>query len=62
MTSTLNPTCPLCGLRYESMPLLELHVREDHRQRRHAQPGRLKMRLRRLMPVHHHAVRTLSIE
>lgn len=40
MTSTLTPACPLCGLRYDSKPLLELHVREDHRQRRHAQPGR----------------------
>jgi hypothetical protein len=39
MTSTLTPACPLCGLRYDSKPLLELHVREDHRQR-HAQPGR----------------------
>ena len=40
MTSTLTPACPLCGLRYDSKPLLELHVREDHRQRRRAQPGR----------------------
>jgi hypothetical protein len=31
MTSTLNRTCPLCGLRYENRPLLELHIREDHR-------------------------------
>lgn len=31
MTSTLTPACPLCGLRYENMPLLELHIREDHR-------------------------------
>jgi hypothetical protein len=31
MTSTLIPACPLCGLRYESRPLLELHIREDHR-------------------------------
>jgi hypothetical protein len=30
MTSTLNPACPLCGLRYEGRPLLELHIREDH--------------------------------
>lgn len=37
MTSTLTPTCPLCGLRYASKPLLELHIREDHR----PQPGRL---------------------
>ena len=36
MTSTLTPACPLCGLRYESRPLLELHIREDHRR----QPGR----------------------
>lgn len=39
MTSTLNPACPLCGLRYASKPLLELHIREDHRPRR-ARPGR----------------------
>ena len=30
MTTTLTPTCPLCGLRFESRPLLELHLREDH--------------------------------
>ncbi len=41
MTSTLTPACPLCGLRYASKPLLELHMREDHRPRRRAQPGRL---------------------
>ena len=40
MTSTLTPACPLCGLRYASKPLLELHIREDHRPRRRAQPGR----------------------
>ena len=34
MTSTLTPACPLCGLRYASKPLLELHIREDHRPRR----------------------------
>ena len=39
MTSTLNPACPLCGLRYASKPMLELHIREDHRPRRRAQPG-----------------------
>ena len=39
MTVTLTPTCPLCGLRYASKPLLELHIREDHRQRRRAEPG-----------------------
>jgi hypothetical protein len=42
MTSTLTPTpaCPLCGLRYASKPLLELHIREDHRPRRRPRPGR----------------------
>ena len=40
MTSTLTPACPLCGLRYASKPLLDLHIREDHRPRRRAQPGR----------------------
>ncbi len=30
MTSTLIPTCAFCGLRFDSRPLLELHVREDH--------------------------------
>ena len=33
MPTTLNPTCPLCGLRFTFGPLLELHIREDHRQR-----------------------------
>jgi hypothetical protein len=32
MTSTLTPTCSLCGLRFENRPLLELHAREDHPQ------------------------------
>ena len=53
MTSMLNPTCPLCGLRYASKPLLELHIREDHRPRRRANraastltaPGRPRRRL-----------------
>ena len=40
MTSTLNPACPLCGLRYQSKPLLEVHIREDHRQQHRQQPGR----------------------
>lgn len=31
MPSTTNPTCPLCGLRFENKPLLDLHIREDHR-------------------------------
>jgi hypothetical protein len=39
MPTTLNPTCPLCGLRYTDRSLLELHFREDHRPRdRHAEP------------------------
>jgi hypothetical protein len=39
MPTTLNPTCPLCGLRYNDRSLLELHFREDHRPRdRHAEP------------------------
>lgn len=33
MTSTLTPTCAFCGLRFDSRPLLELHVREDHAHR-----------------------------
>ena len=40
MPTTLTPTCPLCGLRYHDRPLLELHIREDHRPRdRHVEPG-----------------------
>jgi hypothetical protein len=41
MTSTLNPVCPLCGLRYATKPMLELHIREDHRPRSGAQPDGL---------------------
>jgi hypothetical protein len=33
MTATLHPACSLCGLRFGSRPLLDLHIREDHRQR-----------------------------
>ena len=33
MPATLIRTCPLCGLRFSGRPLLELHIREDHRQR-----------------------------
>ena len=33
MPTTLNPACPLCGLRFGNRPLLDLHIREDHRQR-----------------------------
>jgi hypothetical protein len=37
---TINPTCPLCGLRYADRPLLDLHIREDHVQRQQApEPG-----------------------
>lgn len=32
MPGTLTPTCSVCGLRFASRPLLELHVREDHSQ------------------------------
>jgi len=32
MPITLNPACPLCGLRFGNQPLLDLHIREDHRQ------------------------------
>jgi hypothetical protein len=39
MPTMLIPTCPLCGLRYANRALLELHIREDHRPRRRAQPG-----------------------
>jgi hypothetical protein len=31
MTGTMTLACPLCGLRFAARPLLELHVREDHR-------------------------------
>jgi hypothetical protein len=30
MPTTLIDTCPLCGLRFGSRPLLELHIRDDH--------------------------------
>lgn len=33
MHATLADTCPLCGLRFSNGPLLELHVRDDHRRR-----------------------------
>jgi len=31
MSATLIRTCPLCGLRFDNLPILELHIREDHR-------------------------------
>jgi hypothetical protein len=34
MPNTLPLTCVLCGLRFTSGPLLELHIREDHERRR----------------------------
>jgi len=39
MTSTMTPACPLCGLRFAATPLLELHVREDHRPARRPGPA-----------------------
>lgn len=33
MSAPLIRTCPLCGLRFDSLPILELHIREDHRPR-----------------------------
>jgi hypothetical protein len=34
MPTTLPLTCVLCGLRFTSGALLELHIREDHERRR----------------------------
>lgn len=40
MPSSLTPACSICGLRFTSRPLLELHIREDHLQPdRPAGPG-----------------------
>lgn len=39
MTSTMTLACPLCGLRFAARPLLELHVREDHRPSRRPAPA-----------------------
>jgi hypothetical protein len=41
MSSTLTTTCPLCGLRFPGRPLLDLHIRDDHRERdrRPAEPA-----------------------
>jgi hypothetical protein len=61
MPSTLNPTCPLCGLRYTDRPLLELHIRDDHVQRSsraepdHDDPSDVRAsqpRVRGLSPLH----------
>lgn len=43
MPTALIATCPLCGLRFSNRPLLELHIREDHRRasvRRKDRPAR----------------------
>jgi hypothetical protein len=40
MSSTLTPTCPLCGLGYPNRALLELHIREDHPRHRRAAGGK----------------------
>ena len=39
MTGTMTLTCPLCGLRFAARPLLELHIREDHRPSRGHDPA-----------------------
>ena len=39
MSATLIRTCPLCGLRFDNLPILELHIREDHR-RQERRPAR----------------------
>jgi hypothetical protein len=53
MTSMLIPACPLCGLRYASRPLLELHIREDHRSRGRRDPdGTLATPTRADSPAH----------
>jgi hypothetical protein len=31
MTGTMTLASPLCGLRFAARPLLELHIREEHR-------------------------------
>jgi hypothetical protein len=44
MPVRLNPACLLCGLRFPNRPLLDLHIREDHREPRspgHDDPDRL---------------------
>jgi hypothetical protein len=33
--SSTTTTCPLCGLRFPGRPLLDLHIRDDHRERDH---------------------------
>jgi hypothetical protein len=34
MPSTLISACPLCGLRFANRALLDLHIREDHWERK----------------------------
>jgi hypothetical protein len=38
MSATLIRTCPLCGLRFDNLPILELHIREDHGRKRRPAP------------------------
>jgi hypothetical protein len=40
MTAMLTAACPLCGLRFASKALLELHIREDHPRAPQPQPDR----------------------
>jgi hypothetical protein len=37
--------CPLCGLRFISRPLFELHVREDHPRSRTKDPQPERLRI-----------------
>ena len=34
MSNWSIPTCTLCGLRFSNRALLELHIREDHLERK----------------------------
>ena len=61
MPSTMNPDCLLCGLRFGNKPLLDLHIREDHRrpvpraQDGHLDPGSTRARASRADgPPHGH--------
>ena len=52
MTSTLHPSCPLCGLRFGSRPLLDLHIREDHRDKQAATPLRTTKEVTAMTAAH----------
>ena len=61
MPTTKIPACPLCGLRFANKPLLDLHIREDHRQPvpraqdGHRDPGSTRARASRAdAPPHGH--------